>query len=90
MLACGLCNVNIAFTSSSDVVVLVVCAWSESYLWDRNLVLALSGLDAGRSDVCCSSATSTESTIAVVTDNSFADDFTITIAMYMLVFEVGS
>lgn len=85
MLGCWVGNVDIATASSSGVVGLVVLAWAKSGLWDRNIVLALSGLQSGRTNVCCSSTTSAESAVSMVPDNTFTDNFTITIAIYMSV-----
>lgn len=72
-------NMDIASASSSGVVCLVVLAGAKGGLWDGKVVLALSSLQAGRTDVCCSSTTSAESAISMVANDTLTDDFTIAI-----------
>ena len=76
-----LANMNISTATSSNMEILALNAWSECNLGDGDLVLAGSGLDLGGSNVGCSTSTSTEGTVTMVTDNSFADDLSITISI---------
>ena len=80
-----LCNMDVSFSSSSSVEVLSFHTGSQRYLWDRYLVLALRSFDSWRADVGNASSSSAESSIVVITNNSFADNFAITIASWVLV-----
>ncbi len=75
---------DVALTTSPDVIVRAIHAGSESDLWDSDLVLAGSGLDLGRSDVCSSSATGAESSILMIANNSFTDNLSVAITIKTL------
>jgi hypothetical protein len=74
-------NMDISFTSSSDVEVLSLHAGSQCYLGDSYLVFALCGLDSGRADIGSASSSGAECSIMMISDSSLADDFTISIAV---------
>jgi hypothetical protein len=71
----------VALTSSTGVEVLAIRAGSQSYLWDCDLVFPCGCPDFGRTNVCCSSTAGAEGTVAVVTNNSLANDLPITVTM---------
>lgn len=71
---------NISPTSSSDVEVLSLHRWAQRNLGDRDLILSLGGLYSWRSDVCSSSTSGAESSVAVIANDALADNFAITIA----------
>jgi hypothetical protein len=78
-------NMDVTLSSSSSVEVLSLHARSQRYLGDGNLVLALRSLDSWRADVGSASSSSAESSIVVITNNSFADNFAVTITIWVLV-----
>ena len=78
-------NMNVTLSSSSSVEVLSLHARSQRYLGDGNLVLALRSFDSWRADVGNASSSSAESSIVVITNNSFADNFAVTITIWVLV-----
>ena len=69
--------VYISGSSSSYMSLLIILAWARRSFWNDFLVMALGGFYAWRTDVGCSSTTSAERAVTVVTNNSLADYFTI-------------
>ena len=82
-------NMDVSLSSSSGMEILALHAWSQRYLGDRNVVFAGCGFHSWGADVGSSSSSSAERAVAVVSDNSFADDFTITVARRLLVLAEG-
>lgn len=73
-------NMDISLTSSSDVEVLALRAGSQRYLGNGHLVFAFRGLHSGRADIGSASSPGAECSIMVISSNSLADDFSISIA----------
>lgn len=74
-------NMDISLTSSSDVEVLALRAGSQRYLGNGHLVFAFRGLHSRRADVGSTSSPGAECSILVISSNSLADDFSISIAV---------
>lgn len=69
--------VDVSSAASSSVKCLVLHAWSQSNFWNGNVVLPLCSFHARRANVGCSTTTSAERTIAMLTSNTLADDLAI-------------
>jgi hypothetical protein len=72
---------DISLSSSSNVEVLSLRAGSQRYLGNSHLVLALRGLYSGRADIGSPSSSGAECSIMMISHDSLADDFAISIAV---------